>query len=517
MINSGTPHILWRMSKSIDFERVRNAARKQEPYAVKTYTMPHETEVLLEQILEVFLQEMGQNEIKDALAYCLRELAVNAKKANTKRVYFQEKGLSLEKEVEYKQGMSNFKNETLDNIDHYLKRQKEAGLYVRVVYHVRGTDLHIYVINNAPMTRKEQIRVFDRIARSRAFNSLEEALTTVLDDSEGAGLGIVILVLMLKKIGLDEDRFDIEVRSDETVAHLNVPMASVKKESLKAISEKLAHEIDSLPKFPESVLRVQSMIEDPDSEITDIARAISTDPSLTAGLLKTVNSAQFMLPKRVDNIVEAVKLLGLRGLRNMLFSYGTREVLGDESSEETKDLWEHSKTTGLYAYTLARNVSRKKEILDDVYVGGVLHDMGKIVMSHVNPDMLDTIRSFCESKEIEPELLEDLVSGVNHAEIGGLLAERWNFPEALVDAIRFHHAPTGSPEEYRDVVYTVYLANYLANHQGDEPIGMEDIDKEVLDSFGIGTADQLNSIRDKLQQAFHNEFLRKKERSAEES
>lgn len=501
------------MSKTIDFERVRNAARKQEPYAVKTYTMPHETEILMEQILEVFLQEMGQHDLKDALAYCLRELAVNAKKANTKRVYFQEKGLSLDKENDYKTGMETFKAETLDNIDFYLKKQKEAGLYVRVVYHVRGTDLHIYVVNNAPMTRKEQIRVFDRIARSRAFKSLEEALTTVLDDSEGAGLGIVILVLMLKKIGLDEDRFDIEIRNGETVAHLNVPMAHVKKESLKAISEKLAHEIDSLPKFPESVLRLQKMIEDPDSEITDIARAISTDPSLTAGLLKTVNSAAFMLPKRVDNIVEAVKLVGLRGLRNMLFSYGTREVLGDDYSTDTQALWEHSRTTGFYAYTLARNVSKKKDILDDVYVGGVLHDMGKIVMSHVNPDMLDTIRSFCKSKDIEPEILEDLASGVNHAEIGGLLAERWNFPEALVDAIRYHHAPTAAPDEFRDVVYTVYLANYLANHDEDEHVELSDLDNDVLDSFGIGSFEHLNTIREKLRQAYRTEFKKKKEQS----
>ncbi|MFW6251386.1 MAG: HDOD domain-containing protein [Alkalispirochaetaceae bacterium] len=502
------------MSKTIDFEKVRNAARKQEPYAVKTFTMPHETEVLLEQILEVFLLEMGQEELKDALAYCLRELAVNAKKANTKRVYFQEKGLSLENDGEYKIGMSNFKNETLDNIGHYLKKQKEAGLYIRVVYHVRGTDLHIYVVNNAPMTRKEQIRVFDRIARSRAFNSLEEALTTVLDDSEGAGLGIVILVLMLKKIGLDEDRFDIEVRNGETIAHLNVPMAAVKKESLKAISEKLAHEIDSLPKFPESVLSLQKMIEDPDSEITDIARAISTDPSLTAGLLKTVNSAQFMLPKRVDNIVEAVKLVGLRGLRNMLFSYGTREVLGDDSSDETKELWEHSRATGFYAYTLARNISKKKEILDDVYVGGVLHDMGKIVMSHVNPEMLDTIRTFCSTKDIAPEILEDLVSGVNHAEIGGLLAERWNFPEALVDAIRFHHAPTAAPEEYRDVAFTVYLANFLANHHTDDHVEFGDVDSDVLESFGITSAEQLNAIRDKLRAAYRAEFNSKNEQAA---
>ena len=78
--------------------------------------------------------------------------------------------------------------------------------------------------NNVEITRKEQIRVFDRIARSRAFSSMEEAFSTVLDNSEGAGLGIVILILMLKKIGLDEDAFDIEVENGETVATLAIPL-----------------------------------------------------------------------------------------------------------------------------------------------------------------------------------------------------------------------------------------------------------------------------------------------------
>ena len=70
-------------------------------------------------------------------------------------------------------------------------------------------------------------------------------------------------------------------------------------------------------------MNLQRLIADPNSDITDIAREISVDPSMTADLLKLVNSAQFMLPKRVDNIVEAVKLVGTKGVRNLLYSYGT--------------------------------------------------------------------------------------------------------------------------------------------------------------------------------------------------
>ena len=97
------------MTKQVDAAKVVQAARSSIPLTVKSYTLPHETEVYLEEILGVFLQEVGQERLRDPLAYCLRELAVNAKKANTKRVYFREKGLSLLSTDEYEEGMRHFK------------------------------------------------------------------------------------------------------------------------------------------------------------------------------------------------------------------------------------------------------------------------------------------------------------------------------------------------------------------------------------------------------------------------
>jgi hypothetical protein len=368
------------MPQTVDLDKIRQAARSSVPLTVKTYTLPHDTEMYLGDILGVFLKELGQEALKEPLAYCLRELAVNAKKANTKRVYFMEKDLDLLDDADYKAGMENFKQETLDNIQHYLVKQKEEGLYIKVIYHVKGTIFNVYICNNSEITKKEQIRVYDRIARSRAFDSLEEALTTVLDDSEGAGLGIVILVLMLKKMGLDEDAFDIDTNNGETIARITIPMSEVKMESLDLLSQQLVNEIDTLPRFPENIVYLQQMINDPETEIQDIARQVSTDPSLTADLLKLVNSAQFMLPKRVDNIVEAVKMVGMRGLKNLLYSYGSQKILG-EAEIGTKSLWKHCYKTAFYAYNMAKNLTRKKDILDDVYVGGILHDMGKIIFA----------------------------------------------------------------------------------------------------------------------------------------
>lgn len=485
------------MTQTVDVEQIKKAVSSSVPIAIKTFTLPHETEVYMEEVLDIFLKELGQAQLTDRLSYCLKELAVNAKKANTKRVYFKEKGLDISNPSDYATGMTTFKTETLENIQYFLQKQKEAGLYVKIVFHVKGKTFTMSVHNNAEISKKEQMRVYDRIARSRAFDSMEEALSSVLDDSEGAGLGIVILVLMLKKIGLDEDAFDIDAVDGETVARITIPFSNVHVENLTELSRQIVDEIDELPQFPDNIVYLQKLINDPTSELTDIARQISTDPALTADLLKLVNSAQFMLPKRVDNIVEAVKLVGLRGIKNLLYSYGTSKILDINQ----KWLWDHSYKTAFYAYNLAKNFKKKKDILDDVYVGGILHDMGKIIFADVHPELLEKITAFCASKGIGKDFMEALSAGLNHAEIGGMIAEKWNFPTSLIEAIRYHHEPTECSAEYADVVYTVYLANSLCNIE-DGQLFYEQLSEPVLKSFGITSESQLKLIDERLSQAF---------------
>ncbi len=491
------------MSTEIDVEQIKRAAHDAIPLTFKTYTLPHETEIYLDKVLENFLAELGQEKLKEPLSYCLRELAVNAKKANTKRVYFVEKKLDLAKDQDYDQGMKTFKQETFDNLQYYLQKQKEAGLYIKVVFQTQGKTLNIMVRNNVEITRKEQIRVFDRLARSRAFSSLEEAFATVLDSSEGAGLGIVILVLMMKKIGLSEDCFSIDSNDGETVATITVPFAEVHLEQLDALTQILVHEVETLPQFPENIVTLQRLLADPNHEINDIAREISVDPSMTADLLKLVNSAQFMLPKRVDNIVEAVKLVGTKGVGNLLYSYGTQKVLGEKYSE-MRSMWTHAYRAAFYAYILAKSFKKKKELLDDVYVGGILHDLGQIVIASLHPDLLDRITRVCREKGIPAKLLEDFSVGLNHAEVGALIAKKWNFPEQLISAIRYHHQPTQAPAAHRDIVYSVYLANVVCDMERDR-IGFDQIQSSVLKDFGIETEEQLKRIQEKLSKAFEDQ------------
>ncbi|MDR0390169.1 MAG: HDOD domain-containing protein [Spirochaetaceae bacterium] len=248
---------------------------------------------------------------------------------------------------------------------------------------------------------------------------------------------------------------------------------------------------------------VQKLINDPKAEMTDIARQISMDPALTADLLKIVNSAQYMLAKKVDSIAEAVKMVGIRGIKNLLFSYGTQKVLGDDTSDK-KALWEHSYRTAFYAFNLIKNFRKDNNLLDDVYVGGILHDMGKIVFANVHPDLLNKIKEFCVEKNLPASTLEDLVAGMNHAEIGALIAEKWNFPESLAASIRFHHDPLSAPQEYKELVQTVYLANMFCEYEKGN-VFFDQFEEEVLNDYNITSKKQIDSLLQKFSSGFQKE------------
>jgi putative nucleotidyltransferase with HDIG domain len=476
----------------VDETKVKKAVQLGIPLTITTFTLPHEIELYIEQVLTVFLGEVEQAKLKDYIVYCVQELAVNAKKANTKRVYFIERGLDLSNPSDYKEGMATFKETTLNNIAHYLQLQKDKGLYIKLILQAKKNVIYIEVRNNVAVTKTELIRIHDKLARSRQYNSLEDALAQVLDDSEGAGLGLVILVLMLKKMGLDEDCFDILATEKETIARIVVPLDQTRVENLSILSTSIVNNVNSLPQFPENILAIQKMINDPRSDMAGIAKQISMDPAMTADILKIVNSAQYMLSKKVDSIAEAVKMIGIRGVRNLLFSYGTQKILGDDT-EKKKALWKHSYKTAFYAYNLARNFRRDKNLLDDVYIGGILHDMGKIIFFNAHPELLENIRNFCTEKNLPANTFENLSAGMNHAEIGALIAEKWNFPADLVVAIRYHHDPSSAPKDKQDMVDAVYLANMFCEYEADN-VTFDQFETKPLDNFGINSKKQVDTL-----------------------
>jgi putative nucleotidyltransferase with HDIG domain len=210
-----------------------------------------------------------------------------------------------------------------------------------------------------------------------------------------------------------------------------------------------------------------------------------------------------MLSKKVDNISEAVKMVGIQGIKNLLYSYGTLKVLGDDTAGKKK-LWEHSYKTAFYAQSLAKNFKNDKNLIDDVYIGGILHDIGKIIFSNVHPELLNKIKAFCADKNLPASIFENLSTGMNHAELGALVAEKWNFPEGLVMTIRYHHDPGAVPPEYKDLLDTVYLANMFCEYE-DGNISVDQFEPGPLENFGLSSKKQIDILIENLSSSFREE------------
>lgn len=487
---------------NIDRNKVVHAARNGIPLVIKTHTLPPKTEADLEEILLLYLEELGQGGLKDHLSYCLRELTVNAKKANTKRVYFEEKKLRLDVPAEYEKGMKTFKSETLDNIQHYLALQEQKDLYIKVTYLIRNNVLYLSVRNNVPISPKELTRVYDRVARSRAFESMEEAFGEVLDDSEGAGLGIVIMILMLRKMGLTEKSFDLNQVGTETSASLTIPMNSVKLERINLIADEIIHEVNSLPPFPENLERLLRLLGDPEVSFETLAAQLSHDPAMTADLIKYVNSAKYGMRKRIENLQDAVRIVGIQGLKDLVYPYGAHKLL-DKYMAKQRHLWQNATKVSFYAAEMAKEFKFDRDDQSQAQIAGILYNLGQIILSFLHPDQSKKILDFCRTKGFSIELFDELTQAINPSDLGARIAEKWNFPEDLIQIIRYQNQPHSALPALQPVTCVVHLAGSLLSVEQDL-LSYGQINPGVLKALRLSDPAKVEALHNKVRATYHN-------------
>ncbi len=490
----------------VNIDMIRNAIKSGVPLVLTTYTFPRKVEAYVDEVIRVFLRELNQQQMTETLSFCMKELANNGKKANTKRVYFEDKGLDLENPEDYKKGMEAFKTETLTNQKFWLELQKNKGLYIKITLQAANNKIKLETRNKCELNVTEYKRIHDKITRATMFDSLEEGMAAMLDESEGAGLGLTMMVLMLKKIGLTEENYQVISENGETITRLILPFSEKSMEAFNSLSKKFVDLIEGLPEFPENINAINRLINDPDSSMTDIARKISNDVSLTGELLKLVNSAAFALATPCSSIDEAVKFTGIRGIRNLLFSVGSMQALMVESDPKKKSLWDHSYRVAFYAYTLARShftAPEDKHLVEDSYVCGLLHDMGKIIFVTATADIYEKMGRLCKEKEISPDLFERMVAGVNHGEVGALVAKKWNFPEAIVEVIRCHHDTASAKDEHKKLTCLIHFADLLA-HYSEGIIDWSNFESDELKLFSITDEVQVKELSEKMATQFKN-------------
>ncbi|MBO7174630.1 MAG: HDOD domain-containing protein [Spirochaetaceae bacterium] len=471
---------------------IQDMIQKEIPISVTVYHLTPEMKHYLQKIVATVLHQMRQDATIDYIVYCLSELIDNSQRANAKRIYFHEQNLDIFNPQDYHNGMETFKTDFIANQSRYQSYQEERGLSVTMTLLVKDESLYLEVANSTKLTVFEYKRIHDRIAR--ALDSQNPAqIFSHINEQEGAGLGLISITLMLQKFGISEDNIQIISQEDSTAIKIKLPQNMDEYQYISAISKEIAESLQNIPQLPENISKISRLLDDPTSQMGEIIDLIQQDVTLSADLLKLVNSASFRAKKTPTNIEDSVKMVGLRGIRNMIYAIGSLQNLTPVTKTK-KALWSHAHVVASYSLALAyKFYSTNKKIVSDAYVCGLLHDIGKILFEAAHPETLQNLLDFCHTKHIPPRVYEKIIGGANHGEIGALITTKWNFPEVITAAIEFHHTPHAAPECHRKLVEIVYLANIFCHYQ-NQSIPFRHIDPTILSSFGITEEKQFQQL-----------------------
>lgn len=200
---------------------IRDAVKTRHPIEFYCNSLTSEQRSRFREILKVFLDECEQDQLFTCLSYCLLELLDNASKANAKRIFFQENNLDINNKNDYESGMKSFKAKLSENNNYYLQKLDTGLLQVHFLLSIDNV-ISLQVSNNTKITAAEYERIQSKIEKCSHYESLEDAFGDI-DQTEGSGLGIISIVLMLKRLGLDTSHLKFKTTDDETVATIEIP------------------------------------------------------------------------------------------------------------------------------------------------------------------------------------------------------------------------------------------------------------------------------------------------------
>ncbi|MCL1833558.1 MAG: HDOD domain-containing protein, partial [Leptospirales bacterium] len=422
----------------------------------------------------------------------LREMVVNAVKANSKRVYFKKNNLDIADSAHYEQGMPEFKKYMIETMKDLPAELKENGYKVEFVLKKEEDGFKTIVRNNAGLLPFEQERITERLNKSKEYNDFSELYLDVADDQEGEGLGIPLTMLFLKNSGIGNKSFNIISDGKITQSSFVIPFKTQPLAIKRALEVKIINSVNELPTFPESIAELQRLCERKDASINEISEKISLDPALAASVLKLSNSAGFVTAKKIESISEAVKIIGLNNLRSILLASSAKKIM-DEQLSSFQDVWTHCNKVAFYARQLALQVGQGK-IGDMVFLSSMLHDLGKIVFLSINEDMSEQIEKISTHRQMRTSTaLEEASVGISHSTIGRMIAEKWNFHDYIQETIAYHHAPMLSSEKNRDIVFITYLANSLCLIE-DNKFDYFYLEEEVITKYGLESEEKFNEI-----------------------
>ncbi len=206
--------------------------------------------------------------------------------------------------------------------------------------------------------------------------------------------------------------------------------------------QEIISRVEDIPTLPYTITKIIQLTDDANSTVQDIEREVLRDQSLTTKILRLANSAYYGYPRTISTISQATVLLGFQTVRSMALSATVSNILDKELpgyALERKALLRQSQACAMISRFLAKKVRFSKA--ENAYVAGLLRDIGKVILNYYITDQYQQVIDKVETEGVTFLEAEEAILGFNHAEVGAKIAEKWNLPEELVEAIAYHHTP----------------------------------------------------------------------------
>jgi len=212
--------------------------------------------------------------------------------------------------------------------------------------------------------------------------------------------------------------------------------------------------VKNMPTLPVALREATRIAENPQATVTQLAEVIGRDQVLSSKVLKMVNSPTYGFPGRIASIHNALVLLGFNVVRSLIIS----TVVFESMASSMTELWRHSVGCSIACRELGRLLNM--ENLDELFIAGLLHDIGKVVTAVQLPEAKEEIDRLVREEDITCREAEERVIGMAHSRIGGWLAEHWNLPANLRYALAYHHRPL-SAQEFVTIASLVHIGDFL--------------------------------------------------------
>jgi putative nucleotidyltransferase with HDIG domain len=236
---------------------------------------------------------------------------------------------------------------------------------------------------------------------------------------------------------------------------------------------RLISRMEDFPGLPATYARITELLRDSEASIQAVGKVIAEDIGMTVKILQLVNSAFYGISKRVSGPEEAVVFLGLDTIQALVLTIGL--FSGFEESgipkQMVEDIYRHSLKTGNLAKAIATKENMDKDQVEDAFMAGLLHDLGKLIMVHNMPNHYGELLQATLDKNLPVHEAEMRIFGATHEQVGAYLIGLWGLPDSIADAVAFHHCPEQCPTIAFDPVGAVHAADAMAHvnpHSGGD-------------------------------------------------